>query len=197
MPDGLRMIAGNSKATSAQSIEKVAFWCDSAPGLTAQITIPDCQPGDSIVMAVVFPQCWDGIHLDSSDHMSHMAYPTYGIGCPASHPIGIPALTIHAQWLVPANGLHGARLASDMYAGSQPGGYSAHADFIEGWDPVVRNAFTDNCIHAGIDCEVRALGDGRTLVDPTTVPGARPNESTTPAASPSLSEMLCIIKPGG
>ena len=35
-----------------------------------------CAPGTWLVMSVEFPQCWDGVNLDSPDHKSHMAYPS-------------------------------------------------------------------------------------------------------------------------
>jgi hypothetical protein len=161
LPDGLRIIAGDPKASSAQSPEIMAWWCGSSPGASAP-SIPNCRAGDSLILGVTFPQCWDGVHVDSADHRSHMAYPTYGVGCPADHPVAVPVLTIHAEWLVPAAGFTGARLSSDMHSPG-PGGLSGHADFFEGWNPAIRNTFTDRCVRAAMNCEVRALGDGTEL----------------------------------
>jgi hypothetical protein len=165
IPDGLRMIAGDPSATIPQELDIVSFVCASSPGATAKVTIVDCAAGDSLIMAVSFPQCWDGRNLDSPDHRAHMAYASPGVGCSDDHPIAIPVLTIHVEWVVPPEGFADARLASDHSGGA--GGASAHADFIEAWDPEIRDVFTDACIRKGIDCEVRALGDGRQLVDPT------------------------------
>ena len=38
---------------------------------------------------VNYPDCWDGEHLDSSDHTSHMAQSRDYV-CPASHPVKVP-----------------------------------------------------------------------------------------------------------
>ena len=42
-----------------------------------------------MVMSLRFPNCWDGVNLDSADHRSHMAYPVSS-RCPASHPVESP-----------------------------------------------------------------------------------------------------------
>ena len=44
-----------------------------------------------------FPSCWDGVNLDSPDHMSHVAYAVDGEvdgDCPSSHPVKIPAISL-------------------------------------------------------------------------------------------------------
>ena len=35
--------------------------------------VPQCG-GKDVTMRVLFPDCWDGVHLDSADHRSHLAY---------------------------------------------------------------------------------------------------------------------------
>jgi hypothetical protein len=164
IPNGLRMIAGTSSSKAAQSDEIVDWYCSSG-GTGPAGAIPSCPAGSTLILAVTFPQCWDGVNLDSADHKSHMAYPTYGVGCPATHPVGLPVLTLHAEWQVPATGTSGWRLSSDNYPATSAGGYSAHADFFEAWDPAIRNTFTDICVTGGIDCE------GRYLADPPVVNG--------------------------
>ena len=54
-----------------------------------------CKVG--LMVNVRFPTCWDGVNLDSPDHMSHVAYPSSGTfesngPCPESHPVKIPQL---------------------------------------------------------------------------------------------------------
>ena len=167
IPNGLKMLAGDMRASSAQSTEVVEWYCMNGNNTGAAGAVPNCRAGDQVVLSVTFPQCWDGKNLDSADHKSHMAYPTYGVGCPASHPVGIPVITTNVVWDVPAGGVTGWRLSSDMYATNLPGGLSAHADFMEAWDPAIRDTFTTKCVRGAFDCQVRYLGDGRVLLDPT------------------------------
>lgn len=49
---------------------------------------------------VFFPSCWDGVNLDSSDHKSHVAYPSgAGAGtCPESHPKRLISLFYESIW---------------------------------------------------------------------------------------------------
>jgi hypothetical protein len=55
------------------------------------------------------------------------------------------------------------RLASDMYSTTLPGGLSAHADWMNGWDLATMQTFVSRCLNKGLDCGVNALGDGREL----------------------------------
>ncbi|GAA3767753.1 DUF1996 domain-containing protein [Micromonospora maritima] len=41
---------------------------------------------------VQFPECWDGVRLDSPDHRSHLAYADRG-DCPR-HPVAVPGITL-------------------------------------------------------------------------------------------------------
>ena len=73
-----------------------------------------------IIVNIRFPTCWDGVNLDSPDHISHIAYPVNGsfesnAPCPASHPVRIPQLFYETIWdttkfndksLWPADGLN-------------------------------------------------------------------------------------------
>lgn len=159
-PAGLRMIAGNSKATSAQPGGYVSYHCDLAGG-RPQASFPNCRPGDRLVMAVEFPQCWDGRNLDSANHKSHMAYGTWGVGCPASHPVPLTSIIQNFRYPVPAGGMAGWKLASDMYNG--PGGFSGHADWWNGWHAPTFQRVVTNCFQGGYDCSMNLLGDGQMM----------------------------------
>lgn len=165
LPNGLVMLAGTASSMTDQSSEIVEWYCDGAANVTQHIT--DCGAGHTISMGITFPQCWDGVHLDSPDHKSHMAYPgsgsDYGKGCPATHPVAIPVMSLTVFWTQPAGNAAKIRLASDM-AGATPGA-SAHGDYMEAWDPTIRDGWTENCVRAHRDC-TRGLGDARQLVDP-------------------------------
>lgn len=169
IPSGLRMIAGNASASADQNPPGRVFlewFCVSGGGATPYI--PTCNAGDEIELIIGFPQCWDGVNLDSPDHKSHMSMPNSysGSGCPSTHPVPIPHIEYLVFWPVTSGNSANYRLSSDAYSTTIRGGYSAHADYMEGWDPTIRDLFVDQCLVVGKDCQVRWLGDGRTLVDP-------------------------------
>ncbi len=165
VPAGLRMIAGDKNATpsSPQTDQHTQFWCYANPG-DQQDHIVDCPQGSILEMSIMFPRCWDGQNLDSSDHKSHMAYANNG--CPTTHPVILPDISLHFRFPVnSARGTAGWRLSSDMYDGSLQGGYSLHADWFNGWDPTVMERWVKNCDRAQVDCGVDLLGDGTQLSD--------------------------------
>jgi hypothetical protein len=124
LPAGLKMIAGDARATRAQST-RVTYWTCSAPRSSrAYARVPNCPEEETLSLHVNFAECWDGRRLDSSDHMSHMAYSSEG-RCRASHPVAVPAIAL--LMLYPGAG-PGAELSS--------GRFSGHADFVNAWDQV-------------------------------------------------------------
>ena len=166
LPAGLKMIAGNQAATTDQSSDIVSWSCDT-PTYSGDFTsIPNfCGNGGRMVYTITFPQCWNGKDLDSADHKSHMAYPGYGTGCPSTHPVAIPVISLRIRYIQNTASTTGWHLSSDHYDvnASNIGGKSAHADFMDGWNDQIRDGFTQNCIRAARDCGVRSLGDGRAL----------------------------------
>ncbi len=158
-PKGLRMLVGNPKATSASEVQSTHYKCLSN-GRTSYKSIPNCSVGDAVQMLVDFPQCWDGKNLDSPNHKDHMAYASNG--CPASHPV-IPEISLNMTYkITSANQATNWRLASDNYAKSSAGGYSGHADWVNGWDEATFAGIVRNCLNASKDCHAHLLGDGRT-----------------------------------
>jgi Domain of unknown function (DUF1996) len=158
-PSGLRVIAGSAKASAAQ---EHSYWDCHGDYIGHPGSIPQCSSeADALNMVVEFPQCWDGKNLDSADHKSHMAYTEDG-KCPSTHPVPIPAISFNV--LYPVRNVTGWRLASDMYETSKPGGFSAHGDWFEGWDPDISKTFIKNCVNAGVDCHSHLLGDGRQIL---------------------------------
>jgi hypothetical protein len=156
MPRGLRIIAGNMNARSAAEAPHQAWTCDVTN--TTQKTVPLSCPGTTIFMTVVFPQCWDGVNLDSPNHQSHMAYADGG--CPSSHPVALPEITLNIYYLLDdLASLPHLRLSSDMYDSSIPAGWSIHADWWDGWDPVAKQRMVNNCSAMPADCGTDHLGD--------------------------------------
>jgi len=143
-PPGLKMIAGDSKATSAQPMS-VTYWnCGVEGGVAPTSTVPTCPGGKmtSLRLHVRFPSCWDGTNLDSADHKSHMAYPT-GRLCPATHPVATPAIELIYRY--PIAGGAGVTLASG-------GQYSAHADFFNAWKQGALTRLVNRCLNAFRHC---------------------------------------------
>ncbi len=174
IPNGLRMISGSATASGPQADWNANWACVTDGGLgvpgdelSRGPSIPSCAQGNLLELTVMFPQCWNGRDLDSADHKSHMAHPSFQGVCPASHPVLIPQITVHATWRMGPTGTQNLYASSDMMlpAGA-PSGQGLHADFMEGWDPTLRATFVEKCLNARKDCGVRALGDGYSLTDP-------------------------------
>jgi hypothetical protein len=119
-PPGLKVVAGDAKATSPQSL-RVTSWNCAARSSSASSSIKPC--GAALVLQVNFPNCWNGRDLDSADHKSHMAY-SINRTCPATHPVAVPEL----QYVVVYPPVSAA---AELSSGGQ---FSAHADFINAWN---------------------------------------------------------------
>ena len=146
-PQGLRMIAGNAKAAGPQSAAVASWECIGQNVVSA--TIPDCG-GATLELVLHFPECWDGVHLDSADHTSHMAY-SGGQSCPPDHPVLVPQLTYQFQY--PVSGA-GVSISSDhtMAGTDVAGGLTAHGDFINAWSQPALDQRVMNCLHTAIIC---------------------------------------------
>lgn len=168
-PSGLRMVGGNSATRttpvadwSPNAVYSFECWSDSLPGGRGgfQQTIPACPVGGNVLMMLVFPDCWDGVNLDSPDHRSHMAY-SRGT-CPSTHPVLLPQVTLNIHYAVTVGQDSTKwRLASDNYTG--PGGYSVHGDVWFNWQADIEDTWLNNCLKASKDCHANLLGDGREL----------------------------------
>jgi hypothetical protein len=170
-PKGLRILAGNAKATNASEARATKFVCinialQHSNGMPWQKTIPNCTTDTFMQMVVESPQCWDGKNLDSPNHQDHMAYagPDFGTAnrCPTSHPVGIPVITLNMNYKVHFNGQMAKwRLASDNYAwDGRNAGYSGHSDYVEGWDRPTIEGITNNCLKQSKDAHQHLLCNG-------------------------------------
>ena len=176
-PAGLRMIVGDSKGNPSNPSKVASYRCIKNGGATqadigtAQSTIPYCQASGYTVMrmSITFPQCWDGVNLDSPDHKSHMANAVYTTGnqqgyCPATHPVAIPEISFEIEYPVRStDDTRRWRLSSDNYDTSQPAGYSSHGDYMMGWKTDAMAAFVKYCDNTAKNCGSTLLGDGREM----------------------------------
>ena len=90
-PTGLRFVAGNVNASAAEFLAaSETGWECGASYHNADIPT-QCPAGCQLNVRYQAPSCWDGIHLDTPDHKSHMAYPVDD-RCPMSHPVAVPMI---------------------------------------------------------------------------------------------------------
>lgn len=148
-PTGLKVIAGNSHATDAQST-RIVFWnCGVAGGVRPSVDIPTCPGGRAagLRLHIRFPNCWNGLALDSPDHQSHMAYAVDGV-CPVTHPFAVPQITLIVNYgIVGGSGL-------ELSSGGERTG---HADFFNAWQPNALRGLVDACLNARRHCGRRAV----------------------------------------
>lgn len=190
-PTGLRMITGSASNADPAGAQNTRYICygpkGENPGWETTITaalaksmgkdsngvsLGNCGVGSEFVMEVTFPQCWDGVNLDSPNHNSHMAGvidvtkpgQPYTVACPDTHPTMIPQIAYNIHYTVTdINAPKRWRLASDAYANTLPAGLSGHADYMIGWDEKVKATWMKNCDNARVDCHADNLGDGSRL----------------------------------
>ena len=164
LPQGLKLVAGNPRAETFE-VSPALYWsCGPSGGSYNESNhIPNC--GTDFVNATIqFANCWDGINLDSPDHMSHVAFALDDQGsCPASHPKPIPQISILLYWKGTGS-VDGWHLSSDNYNGFNTGpGSTLHADWFGGWNDQTMQTWMDGCIKAVRNCSSGQTGTDRVL----------------------------------
>jgi hypothetical protein len=150
-PAGLKVVAGDAKATGPQS-PRITHWGCRGTTQFSVSTVPTCPPSTDrnptrLTLSVRFPDCWNGHDLDSADHKSHMAYSVRGV-CPAGYAVPVPALTVHVRYAI-AGGA-GVTLASGAP-------YTAHADFFNAWNQAALTTLVNNCMVPNVQCGARGI----------------------------------------
>ncbi|GAA2592043.1 hypothetical protein GCM10010399_23250 [Dactylosporangium fulvum] len=147
-PLGLRMIVGDAKTqTDTPDKQGNHFWCagiGGSTGRTANGEYPVCAKTAELVRQITFPDCWDGVHLDSPDHKAHMAWGDHTGSCPKTHPVPIPSVSFVIAYPLSTN-TEGISLASGT-------GYSMHADFWNAWKPEALAQRVRDCLNQGYKC---------------------------------------------
>jgi hypothetical protein len=111
IPLGMRIIVGSGMGQPGQeqNTSIVRWHCNSWRAANdddeVQYTsgIPSCDEGDIVRADLLFPNCCDGVNLDSDNHQSHLAYPIKSGGqivCPNSHPASLVRLSYHFGYAV-------------------------------------------------------------------------------------------------
>jgi hypothetical protein len=171
--NGLRMIAGDPMAMAprAANAEFSYRWKCEGGGMPTIFgsSIPDCGVGQTLVEEIFFPQCWDGVNLDSPNHKSHMAYPIQVRNegdsrnwshwvCPLTHPTVIPEISFSIWWTITEPGqAKNYRLSADSDL-TLPAGIRAHGDLAVAWDEPIKESWMNYCIREGRDCHAHLVG---------------------------------------
>ena len=150
-PLGLKMIAGDAGAESAQSLGVVGWACGSSDHLT--VVPRECSSRAPLTLRLTFPDCWDGRDLDSADHRRHVAYSDAG-KCPGTHPTPIVQLilAVHYEFHSDPTGLS---LASGATT-------TGHGDVMNGWSRDELAHLTNLCLRRG---EICGISSNRTDLD--------------------------------
>jgi len=149
-PKGFRMIAGDARRQEPTPKGAVnQFYCvGTGPldGVTRSTdgNWPVCAAGDTLMFTLRFPDCWDGQHLDSPDHKSHVSFAWTG-KCEGAFPVAIPALTYVIAY--PTSGTaDGFQLASGMAS-------SMHGDAFLAWDDDAQGHRVKDCVVQTVQCD--------------------------------------------
>jgi hypothetical protein len=148
-PQGFRMIAGDAKRqVDTPKGASGQFWCAGAGGevgRSADGNWPVCAKTAELTFQLTFPDCWDGVHLDSPDHKSHVG-PTGPDGTCASgkFPVAIPSLSFVIGY--PTSGsAAGFRLSSGNAS-------SMHGDAFFAWADAALGHRVKDCIVQKAKC---------------------------------------------
>jgi hypothetical protein len=183
LPNGIKFIFGAFPDNSSKAPDTfIQYMCtggasggvyeggDPASPITfaEAISCAKAHSDGTLEVRVDGPSCWDGVNLDSADHRSHLAYPSYGTWgyqkCDAAHPYVIPTYTYASSYTILPSDNGDIHWASDEMDNSKPRGWSIHVDYgPAAWDPTVLKMWTDNCINLELHCTGGDLGNGKQL----------------------------------
>jgi hypothetical protein len=147
-PKNLKILAGGD-TTNPPAPSRAQHSLSWACGDTAPYTEspPDCSgSGYPVTAHIHFPDCWNGVKTDSTDHRAHMVYGTPD--CPAGY-VQVPRLRMHIKYeTMDADGF---MLSSDIQL-QQPSGHTLHADFWNTWRQKALRFLVAHCLNSGKSC---------------------------------------------
>ena len=184
LPRGLRYVFGRTMegtAYAGQRTDGVNFTCDAPNSRTSKSfseAAAACPTPYRLGVQVGAPDCWDGKHLDTPDHRSHMAFTIHTNGremCPDTHPYRTP--TFHfIVWYTTDDTLDRSGntgfnpnqwyFSSDRVEGQapKPSGSTVHSDWFGAWNDEVLSRWIGGCINRFLNCSGGDLGDGKQLI---------------------------------
>ena len=149
-PQGFRMIVGDAKRqVETPKGAPGQFWCAGAGGETgrsADGNWPVCAKTAELTYQLTFPDCWDGVHLDSPDHKSHVGGTGPDGTCASGKfPVAIPSLSFVIGY--PTSGsTAGFKLSSGNAS-------SMHGDAFFAWEDEALGSRVKNCIVQKAKCD--------------------------------------------
>ncbi|MER7001990.1 DUF1996 domain-containing protein [Dactylosporangium sp. NPDC000555] len=146
-PPGLVVVHGDAKRQVATPKGASGqFWCAGSAevGRSADGNWPVCAAGGNLIFQLVFQDCWDGQHIDSPDHKSHMG-PMQNGQCTGKYPVAVPNLSFMVNY--DSLGGDGLALSSGMAS-------SMHGDFMNAWKPENLGPLVKICLNAKAKCGV-------------------------------------------
>ncbi len=200
LPDGLQLLAGNHHGSAPSAY--ITFSCPN--GNSGKAIPTGCGLNDQGVMqfniAVLFPDCWDGQHLSPifgqqpvrvlreramSGQQGNAVYDDGTGKCPANY-TRIPQLNLNLAYDLGADvSLDGAQLSMDptvvdgkVVQENWGSLYTAHADFVNGWQTRAAQYMVTYCLNKGWACDKRIPFDYSEALADTTLSNLRPNENT-------------------
>ncbi|WP_440067021.1 DUF1996 domain-containing protein [Streptosporangium sp. OZ121] len=144
-PPGLVVVQGDAKRQVATPKGASGqFWCagSAETGRSADGNWPVCAPGGNLIYQLTFQDCWDGKHIDSPDHKSHMG-PAKNGTCSGDYPVAVPNLSFMLGY--DSLGGDGLSLSSGLPS-------SIHGDFMNAWKPEALGALVKVCLNAKAKC---------------------------------------------
>jgi hypothetical protein len=139
-PTNFRLLVGSPKTPDVAHFQ--GNWqCTGYQGADFPAS---CPAGSALIVHLKAPSCWDGLDLDSIDHVSHMAYPVNGV-CPANFLVALPMLEIKVAYKLPGGVTTGLRYASGA-------SFTFHYDFLNAWQPARLAYLVKHCINEGRQC---------------------------------------------
>ncbi|KAJ5908601.1 hypothetical protein N7495_001283 [Penicillium taxi] len=119
-------------------------------------TFLDEQCTDGLRLELMFPSCWNGKDVDSTDHKSHVAYPDLVMtgDCPEGYETRLVSLFFETIW-----DTYAFKDVDGYFtlANGDPTGFGYHGDFMYGWEDGVLQDAVDSCTSdTGLveDCEI-------------------------------------------
>jgi len=144
LPNGLEMIAGDAESATPQDPAVMSWSCGLADATSA---VPQpCTRWSFLTLRLTFDPCWDGEHLGSADHRSHLAALRADGACPGDHPVLIPELHVEIRYPVTPVGTQ-----LTLSSGAATGG---HGDALVAWDGDDLDGDLKPCLQANRRCDV-------------------------------------------
>jgi hypothetical protein len=149
-PQGFRMIVGDAKKQiDTPKGAPGQFWCagnGGEVGRSADGNWPVCAKTAELTFQLTFPDCWDGVHLDSPNHKDHVGGTGPDGTCASGKfPVAIPSLSFVIGY--PTSGsAAGFKLSSGNAS-------SMHGDAFFAWDNAALGHRVKDCIVQKAKCD--------------------------------------------